>query len=111
MCIRDRDYPVLSDLHALMEEEYQRVRSTEGGELYTPELLRSACLGLHSMCVGADAKFFNGHTNLQSDRLVFFNVKDLMEGGKNIKDAMPVSYTHLATRGMRRGIFTVFLRR
>lgn len=40
------------------------------------------------MCVGADAKFFNGHTNLQSDRLVFFNVKDLMEGGKNIKDAM-----------------------
>ena len=71
-----------------MEEEYQRVRSTEGGELYTPELLRSACLGLHSMCVGADAKFFNGHTNLQSDRLVFFNVKDLMEGGKNIKDAM-----------------------
>ena len=83
-----KDYPVLSDLHALMEEEYQRVRSTEGGELYTPELLRSACLGLHSMCVGADAKFFNGHTNLQSDRLVFFNVKDLMEGGKNIKDAM-----------------------
>lgn len=46
-----KDYPVLSDLHALMEEEYQRVRSTEGGELYTPELLRSACLGLHSMCV------------------------------------------------------------
>ena len=41
-----KDYPVLSDLHALMEEEYQRVRSTEGGELYTPELLRSACLGL-----------------------------------------------------------------
>ena len=77
-----KDYPVLSDLHALMEEEYQRVRSTEGGELYTPELLRSACLGLHSMCVGADAKFFNGHTNLQSDRLGLFQCQGSDGGWK-----------------------------
>ena len=78
------DYPILSDLYALMEEAQEQGEST----LYTPELLRSVRLGLHSICVGADAKFFSGHTNLRSDRLVFFNVKDLMEGGKNIKDAM-----------------------
>ena len=78
------DYPILSDLYALMEEAQEQGEST----LYTPELLRSVRLGLHSICVGADAKFFSGHTNLQSSRLMFFNVKDLMEGGKNIKDAM-----------------------
>ena len=78
------DYPILSDLYALMEAAQEQGEST----LYTPELLRSVRLGLHSICVGADAKFFSGHTNLRSDRLVFFNVKDLMEGGKNIKDAM-----------------------
>ena len=59
-----RDYPILSDLYDQMDAEYQRVRTGSGGELYTPELLRSACLGLHSMCKGADAKFFNGHTNI-----------------------------------------------
>ena len=83
-----RDYPILSDLYDQMDAEYQRVRTGSGGELYTPELLRSACLGLHSMCKGADAKFFNGHTNIHDTRLITFGVKDLMEGGKNIKDAM-----------------------
>ena len=51
------DYPILSDLYQLMEQEYQRVLTEGRNELYTPELLRSACLGLHSMCVGADSKF------------------------------------------------------
>ena len=82
------DYPVLSDLYQLMEQEYQRVLTEERNELYTPELLRSACLGFHSMCVGADAKFFNGHTNVDTSRFVTFGVKDLMESGKNFKDAM-----------------------
>ena len=82
--LASEDYPILSDLYALMEEAQEQGEST----LYTPELLRSVRLGLHSICVGADAKFFNGHTNLRFGRLVFFNVKDLMEGGKNIKDAM-----------------------
>lgn len=97
-CIRDdtdlsslgpRDFPTLSDLYDLMDTEYQRIK-TEGTkeELYTPELLRSALLGLHSICKGADAKFFNGHTNIDANRFVTFGVKDLMESGKNIKDAM-----------------------
>ena len=105
-----RDYPILSDLYDQMDTEYQRVRTGSGGELYTPELLRSACLGLHSMCKGADAKFFNGHTNIHDTRLITFGVKDLMEGGKNIKDAMlfnVLSYINhaLIAGGNTAGIF------
>lgn len=82
------DFPTLSDLYALMEKEYIRIQAEEKDELYTPELLRSAMLGLHSMCIGADSKFFNGHTNIKTTRIITFGVKDLMESGKNIKDAM-----------------------
>ncbi len=83
------DYPTLSDLYDLMDAEYQRIKA-EGTkeELYTPELLRSALLGLHSLCKGADSKFFNGHTSVDASCFVTFGVKDLMESGKNIKDAM-----------------------
>ncbi len=40
--------------------------------------------GFLHLC-GGGRQIFSGHTNLRSGRLVFFNVKDLMEGGKNIK--------------------------
>jgi len=86
--MQPKDYPILSDLYELMEQEYQKIQAEKENELYTPELLRSAMLGLHSMCVGADAKFFCGCTNIETTRFLTFGVKDLMEGGKNIKDAM-----------------------
>lgn len=83
------DYPTLSNLYDLMDAEYQRIKAEgEKEELYTPELIRSALLGLHSICKGADSKFFNGHTNIDASRFVTFGVKDLMESGKNIKNAM-----------------------
>ena len=53
------DYPILSDLYDLMQEELAQYKP---GALYTQELLQEVLLGLHSLCVGADAPFFNGHT-------------------------------------------------
>ena len=40
------------------------------------------------MCVGSDALFFNGHTNISDDRFLVFGVKGLMESNKKLKDAM-----------------------
>ena len=51
------DYPILSDLYDLMEEEYRHYDAKKK-ELYTAELLQEICLGLHSMCKGAESKFF-----------------------------------------------------
>ncbi len=47
-------------------------------QLYTAELLQEILLGLHSMCKGAEAKFFNGHTNVTSSRFIVFGVKGLL---------------------------------
>ena len=81
------DYPILSDLYALLITEYER-SPDNGNSLYTKELLRKLGLGLDSMCVGAENKFFNGHTNITSDQFICFGVKGLLSASRNIKNAM-----------------------
>ena len=81
------DYPVMADLYAMVESEYQRYEKGSKS-LFTEDLLRELCLGLNSMCVGAESKFFNGHTNISDDRFIVFGVKGLMEANRKLKDAM-----------------------
>jgi len=81
------DYPILSDLYDLMEEEYRHY-DPKKKQLYTAELLQEICLGLHSMCKGAESKFFNGYTNITDNSFLTFGVKGLLQAGKNVKDAM-----------------------
>lgn len=81
------DYPILSDLYAFVESEYQSYDKNRH-QLYTAELIQEILLGLHSMCVGAESKFFNGHTNITSDRFIVFGVKGLLQASKNVKNAL-----------------------
>ena len=61
---------------------------TDAQILYTEELLQEVCLGIHSMCVGAESKYFNGHTNITDDAFLCFGVKGLMDTNRRLKDAM-----------------------
>ena len=85
--LKPQDYPILSDLYKLIEQEY---REYDGNchQLYTAELLQEILLGLHSMCQGAEAQFFNGHTNVTSSRFIVFGVKGLLQASKNVRGAM-----------------------
>lgn len=85
--MRPEGYPILSDLYALIEAEYQGYEEGRH-QLYTPQLLQEILLGLHSMCKGADSKFFNGHTRLRSSRFVVFGVKGLLQASENFRHAM-----------------------
>jgi len=80
-------YPTVSDLYRLVEYSY---RTFDGSKkhLYTEETLREILLGLHSMCSGAESKYFNGHTNIKDDRFLCFGIKGLMDTNKKLKDAM-----------------------
>ena len=80
-------FPILSDLYDVIEETYERY-GDEASPLYPRELLREILLGLHSLCRGAESKFFNGHTNITSSRFLVFGVKGLLQASKNVKDAM-----------------------
>ena len=81
------DYPIMSDLYHFIEDEFKNYKP-DSKQIYTSNLLQEILLGIHSMCVGAESKFFNGHTNIRSDRFVVFGVKGLLQASKNIKNAL-----------------------
>lgn len=85
--LKPNDYPILSDLYDLIENEYMTYTSG-GKKLYTAESLQEILLGLHSMCKGAESKFFNGYTNITSSSFITFGVKGLLQASHNVKDAM-----------------------
>ena len=83
--LASEDYPILSDLYDLMQEELAQYKP---GALYTQELLQEVLLGLHSLCVGADAPFFNGHTNISGDRFLVFGVGGVLTAAKSLRNAL-----------------------
>ena len=81
------DYPTMEDFYKLCEEEYMTYDKTRK-YLYTEETLQVVCLGINSMCVGSESKYFNGHTNVSDGDFLCFGVKGLMDTNKRLKDAM-----------------------
>lgn len=81
------DFPVMSDFYDLCEEEYMTY-DHKRKYLYTEEILQEVCLGIHSMCVGSESKYFNGRTNITDDKFLCFGVKGLLDTNKRLKDAM-----------------------
>lgn len=81
------DFPIMQDLYNLCEEEYQAY-DRKRKYLYTEQTLREVCLGLHSMCIGSESKYFNGHTNITDDAFLVFGVKGIMDTNKKLKDVM-----------------------
>ncbi len=80
-------YPILSDLYQLVEQEYTQYDNNEK-HLYTVDTLQELALGLHSLCVGSDSRFFNGPTNVTDSSFICFGVKGLLEANKCVKDAI-----------------------
>ena len=85
--MRSEDYPILSELYDYIEIEYLNF-DEQKPQLYTKEMLQQVLLGLYSMCKGADAKFFNGHSNLTSTRFLVFGVKGLNEVAANVRSTI-----------------------
>ena len=85
--LKPTDYPVMEDLYKLIEKEYM-IFDHEKKHLYTEENLQNICLGLHSMCKGAESKYFNGHTNIKDSEFLCFGVKGLMDTNKKLKDTL-----------------------
>ena len=85
--LKHTDYPVLSDLYHLAEQELNQYEERRGN-IYTRETVRDLCLKLKSICIGADSKFFNGHTNITSNRFICFGTKGITDADTAIRNAM-----------------------
>ena len=84
---RPSDFPVMQDFYNLCEEEFMTY-DKQRKYLYTEETLQEVCLGIHSMCVGSESKYFNGHTNITDSNFLVFGVKGLMDTNRRLKDCM-----------------------
>ena len=85
--MKSTDFPIMKDFYKLCEEEYMTY-DKQRKYLYTEETLQEVCLGINSMCVGTEAVYFNGHTNITDDAFLVFGVKGLMDTNKRLKDTM-----------------------
>ena len=81
------DYPTVADLYELVDKEYKAYDS-EKMNLYPVDILQSLCLGLHSMCKGAESKYFCGHTNIRDGEFLCFGVKNIMETNQKLKNTV-----------------------
>lgn len=86
--LRPDQYPLLSDLFKLAMQELENY-DDNGTQLYTKDILRSLTLGIQSICVGAESKFFNGFTNITNSNFIDFSVMGLLDNtNENLKNAM-----------------------
>lgn len=84
---RATDYPTLKDFYDICEEEFMTY-DQKRKYLYTEETLQNVCLGIHSMSIGAESKYFNGNSNITDANFIVFGVKGLLDTNKRLKDAM-----------------------
>ena len=87
MMMQHDEFPILETLYEYIVKKYKHFENSKKC-LYTEETLRELCLALNSICVGADSKFFNGHTNIVQNDFVTFGVKGLLQANDSIRNAM-----------------------
>ena len=85
--VKATDFPIMEDLYNLCEEEFMSYDNNKK-YIYMEETLQEVCLGIHSMCVGAESKYFIGHTNIDDDAFLVFGVKGLLDTNKRLRDTM-----------------------
>ena len=85
--LQPTDYPIMSDLYELCLQEYH-CYDPKKKPLYTEKTMQNICLGLNSVCVGSESRFFNGHTNIEDNMFLVFGVKGVMELNKKLRCAI-----------------------
>ena len=80
-------YPTMSDLWAYTESIAEKY--DEDKALYAREDLRDVRLALQSLCAGAESRYFDGHTNINThSQIIGFGLKGVMEADESLKNAM-----------------------
>ena len=79
--LSSESFPILKDLYNLCEDEFMHYDASKK-QLYTEEQLQDICLGIHSMCIGAESRYFSGYTNIIDSNFLCFGVKGLMDTNK-----------------------------
>ena len=80
-------FPLLTDLYAVIEEEYDKCEKGKKA-LYRSDTLQDLLLGLNSLCRGAESKYFNGHTNIKDGKMINFLIRGIMDTNAKLRDTI-----------------------
>lgn len=100
---KDGVWPIFKDLYKQFEKLYSEFEyevAKPGTILpFGKEAIREVLLSIESICVGADNQYFNGQTNIPSNRIVSFGFSSLLDTNENLLSATlfnALSYMHNA---------------
>ena len=85
--LESTDFPTMEDLYDIIDKEV-KAYDREHKNLFTEDTLQNISLGLFSMCKGAEAQYFCGHTNIKDGQFICFGVKGIMDTNKKLKDTL-----------------------
>lgn len=97
--VASEKFPTMSDFYDLLEEEFD-LYDPKRKNLFSEETIQEVCLGLHSMCKGAESKYFNGHTNIKDNKFLVFGVKGIMDLNRSLRDALLFSILSYMTNAL-----------
>ena len=96
-------WPTFKELYKQMEKLYSDFENevAKPGTIlpFGKEAIREVLLSIESICVGADNQYFNGETNIPSNRIVTFGFSTLLDTNENLLSATlfnALSYMHNA---------------
>lgn len=73
--LKSTDYPTFTDLYAYIE-----ARADADYKMIEKSVMNKLLLHLRDCTVGSLGAIFNGHTNIQNDRLICFSMAELIQG-------------------------------
>lgn len=79
-------FPTMSDLWDYINYVYEHYDPKVA--YFNKETLRDLRLALQSICVGSQARYFNGHTNITNSHFITFGMKGLLDADQALRSAM-----------------------
>lgn len=80
-------FPTMSNLWDYSKEMYDSYSPDK--YMFSKELLRDVRLALESICKGSQARYFDGHTNINSkSKLLAFGMKGALDADQSLRNAM-----------------------
>lgn len=79
-------FPTMSDLWEYINYVYENYDPKVA--YYNKETLRDLRLALQSICVGSQARYFDGYTNITNGHYITFGMKGLLDADQALRSAM-----------------------
>lgn len=107
--LTSKDYPIFTDLYQYIHDVLEDREKYGFYKEITDDMLRDLLLAIRDAYDGSLSPLFNGHTNLCNDKLINFNIQELLSGSEERTQAFLFNVmTFIWHKIMKKQNFTLF---